>query len=154
MFCAPARIRTRNTTSEASRDIRFTTGAANSIIRLIPQLSIFVHGIIIGQGLWYSGSTPHSHCGDGSSILPRSTNVYNYTYKRATYWGGSFFWFQDCDKLQSRQRTSGGSPIASTRSSIVLYSRLLMPKNLILSLFEGNRLAKSSSSLVVFPQGQ
>src|SRR3989344_8915129 len=24
-------------------------------------------------GLWSSGMTPHSHCGGGSSILPRST---------------------------------------------------------------------------------
>ena len=27
------------------------------------------------MGLWSSGTTPHSHCGDGSSILPRSKNI-------------------------------------------------------------------------------
>ena len=26
-------------------------------------------------GLWSSGTTPHSHCGNGSSILPRSKRI-------------------------------------------------------------------------------
>ncbi len=33
---------------------------------------IFTPSDIILGGLWYSGRTPHSHCGDGGSIPPRS----------------------------------------------------------------------------------
>lgn len=42
-----------------------------------------IHGIFtpldIGnkRGLWSSGMTRHSHCRDGSSILPRSTMMSN-----------------------------------------------------------------------------
>jgi hypothetical protein len=35
----------------------------------------FESNIVHHSGLWYSGSTPHSHCGDASSILAKSTEM-------------------------------------------------------------------------------
>gem|GEM_PF-3471264 len=59
--------------------VRKKTGACSSVGTPAPEQSSVrsrehQHFYPVHLGLWSSGTMPHSHCGDASSILARSTN--------------------------------------------------------------------------------